>query len=156
MGPLTIDASVFVRSMSPGENGHGECVQLIERAGAARVPVVLPVLALIELAAGLARRRVPEPLMRELLGRMRQMPLLTLVPLDEALMEETVDVVVSTRTHGADSVYVAVARRYGSTLVTLDEEQRIRAPKGIEALRPDQALGELEARWSTGSGRSRI
>ncbi len=146
MGPLTIDASVLVRSLSPEEDGHEECALLIERTGAARVPVVLPVLALVELAAGLARRRMPEPLMREVLGRMRSMPLLTLVPMDEALAEETVDVVLSTRLHGADSVYVAVARRYGSILITLDEEQRIRAPGGIKAMRPAQALIALEAR----------
>lgn len=43
---------------------------------------------------------------------------------------------------GADAVYVAVARRAGCTLVTLDREQRERAAPVVRTLTPAEALVE--------------
>jgi predicted nucleic acid-binding protein len=43
---------------------------------------------------------------------------------------------------GSDAVYAAVALRFGSTLITLDREQRERASGAILTLYPAEALTE--------------
>jgi predicted nucleic acid-binding protein len=50
---------------------------------------------------------------------------------------------LATALGGANSVYVAVARRYDAILVTLDNEQKNRTPEGVRALTPGQLLEEL-------------
>jgi predicted nucleic acid-binding protein len=44
------------------------------------------------------------------------------------------------RLRGADSIYVAVARRYGTTLVSRDEEQRLRGSTLVTCLTPEEVL----------------
>ncbi len=43
-----------------------------------------------------------------------------------------------------DAIYVAVAQRYGCTLVTLDGEARTRAARLVPALTPTEALDLLD------------
>ena len=43
---------------------------------------------------------------------------------------------------GSDAVYAAVALRFGSTLVTLDREQRERVAEALTARYPAEALAE--------------
>jgi hypothetical protein len=43
---------------------------------------------------------------------------------------------------GADSIYVAVARRYGTTLVSRDDEQRTRGSAVVACLTPKGALDD--------------
>jgi predicted nucleic acid-binding protein len=47
---------------------------------------------------------------------------------------------VATQLRGADAVYVATARRYGSTLVTVDDEQRLRTEGVIPTMLPGEFL----------------
>lgn len=49
------------------------------------------------------------------------------------------------RLRGADAVYVAVARRFGTVLVTLDAEQRTRSDARVTALTPAEAFAQLSA-----------
>jgi predicted nucleic acid-binding protein len=44
------------------------------------------------------------------------------------------------RLRGADAVYAAIARRYATTLVTRDEQQRQRASDVVPCLTPQEAL----------------
>ena len=105
---------------------------------------------MVELVAGISRRAVPEPVVTDLLDRVRSLPALTLVPLDLALMEESMEVAASSKARASDVVYVAVARRYDAILVTADEQQRARVPNGLKAVSPTQALAELKTRgWSS-------
>ena len=140
MGPLTIDASVLVGALSASEAGQEECAGLLEIVGHDHRPVIVPTLAIVELAAAFSRRSMPAELVRRLTDRVRSLPALTLVPLDQALMEECVEAALSTTMRGADAVYVAVAQRYGATLVTTDEQQLRRVPAGLEALSPAEVL----------------
>ena len=146
MGPLTVDASVMIRAVTPPEPGHEECAELMARIGVVRRPVILPTLALVELVAGMSRRAVPKPVVADLLDRVRSLPALTLVPLDLALMEESMEVAASNKARASDVVYMAVARRYDAILVTVDEQQRVRVPDGLKAASPTQVLAELETR----------
>jgi predicted nucleic acid-binding protein len=59
--------------------------------------------------------------------KIRQLNFLTFVPLDDDLARESAKVAASQHLRGSDAVYVAVARRFGAALVTLDSEQARRA-----------------------------
>jgi predicted nucleic acid-binding protein len=66
------------------------------------------------------------------------------VSLDETLAQQAADVAAQHRLRGSDAVYAAVALRFGSTLVTLDREQRERVADVVTSRLPAETLGE----WS--------
>ena len=65
-----------------------------------------------------------------------------LVPLDTALAQQATDVAARYRLRGSDAVYAAVALRFGSTLVTLDREQRERVAEALTARYQAEVLAE--------------
>jgi predicted nucleic acid-binding protein len=65
------------------------------------------------------------------------------VPLDESLARQAADVAAQYRLRGSDAVYAAVALRFGSTLVTLDREQRDRIAGAVSTRYPVEALTEM-------------
>ena len=68
------------------------------------------------------------------------LPHLTLVPLTTAVARQAADLAATHRLKGADAVYVAVARRYGTTLVSRDGEQRARGAEAVVCQTPEEAL----------------
>ena len=48
------------------------------------------------------------------------------------------------RLRGADSLYLAIARRYATTLVTRDEEQRSRCSGVVTCQTPEEALSSRQ------------
>jgi predicted nucleic acid-binding protein len=93
-------------------------------------------------AAAVARGRDDADLARRFAAQLRRLPHLILVPVDEKLAEQAADIAAQQRLRGSDSVYAAVALRFGSTLVTLDEEQRQRVVKVIPTRLPVEALAD--------------
>jgi len=65
------------------------------------------------------------------------------IPLDETLAEEAIQLAAQCRVRGADAVYGAVARRYGATLVTWDQQQLKRLRPTLPTLTPAEALSRL-------------
>jgi predicted nucleic acid-binding protein len=142
-GPLTIDASVFGRAAVPGEADSLESERLLRLLGVKPQPVFVPTLVKAEVASAVRRGTGSATLALEVSRRLEQIPGLTFVPIDDALADEAVEIILATALGGADSVYVAVARRYDAILVTLDNEQKNRTPEGVRALTPGQLLEEL-------------
>lgn len=62
------------------------------------------------------------------------------VNLDEMLATEAGQLGAEYRLRGADAVYAAVARRYGTTLVTLDRQQLERLSPVLRVRQPAEAL----------------
>jgi predicted nucleic acid-binding protein len=79
-----------------------------------------------EIGRGFGRGRQDTDLAREFAAALGRLPHLVLVPLDATLAGQAADVAAQYRLRGSDAVYAAVALRFGSTLVTLDREQRER------------------------------
>lgn len=67
------------------------------------------------------------------------------VPIDDGLAHEAAELAADRALRGADAVYVAVARRHGCALVTLDRLQRERAAAVVRTLTPAEALAELDS-----------
>jgi predicted nucleic acid-binding protein len=66
-----------------------------------------------------------------------------MVPLDETLAQQALDVAASHSLRGSDAVYAAMALRFGSTLVTLDREQQQRMQAVVPAHQPAGLLDDL-------------
>lgn len=138
----TIDASVFLNAFNPYEAGHEESRRLLARMQEQAVPIIVPTLLLPEVAAAVGRGRDDADLARCFATRLRKLPHLVLAPLDETLAQQAADVAAQYRLRGSDAVYATVALRFGSTLVTLDREQRDRVADVIPARWPAEALAE--------------
>jgi predicted nucleic acid-binding protein len=138
----TIDASVFLNAFNPYEAGHEESHRLLTQFQEQATPIIAPTLLLPEVAAAVSRGREDENLAREFAIALSRLPHLVLVPLDMALAQQATDLAARYRLRGNDAVYAAVALRFGSTLVTLDREQRERVAEVLTARYPAEVLAE--------------
>jgi len=136
-----LDASVFVNAFNPHEKGHAESLALLSAIQQRGDPVLVPTLLVPEIAAAVARAT------HDLAGALRYamaaaaLPHLTVIPLTAALARQAAELAATHRLRGADAVYVAVARRYGTTIVSRDDEQRTRGAAVVPCQTPEQALG---------------
>ena len=105
-------------------------------------PIIVPPLLLPAGAAAVSRGRDDEDLAREFAAALRRLPHLVLIPRDMTLAQQAADIAAGYRLRGSDAVYVAVALRFGSTLVTLDREQRERVAEALTARYPAEVLTE--------------
>ena len=141
---FTVDASVHVNALNPVEAGSSESQALLERIHRRPWPVYSPTLLLVEVAAAVARvvdDMGPGVAMAQ---SVRGLPGQMWVPLDGALAGEAGKLAVEHRLRGADAVYGAVARRYGTRLVTRDREQLDKLRPVLPAMTPVEALAELD------------
>ena len=141
--PVTVDASVFVNAFSPTEAGSDTSLELFDRLRQKGLTLIVPTLVLPEIAAAIARKQGQTDLALLLTDQVRKLPNLTLVPLDETLADSSSEVAAHHRLRGSDSVYAAVALRFGSLLVTLDNEQGERLKDVLSVCSPSQALERL-------------
>src|SRR4029079_12234897 len=123
----TLDASVVARDFDPGDPEYAACHKLIAQLDQRAIPVIVPRLLLAEIA-GLARRLTRDPIRARLVvDAWRAFTHVQIVPLDDALLDTAAEIAADYALRGADATYVAVARQYNCTLVSLDREQRQRA-----------------------------
>jgi predicted nucleic acid-binding protein len=136
----TVDASVFLNAFNAYEEGHEESHRLLSLLQERATPIIVPTLQLPEVAAAIRRGREEDDLAREFAAALSRLPHLVLVPLDITLAQQAADVAARYRLRGSDAVYVAVALRFGSTLITLDREQRERVADALPAHHPAEIL----------------
>ena len=74
------------------------------------------------------------------------LPHLTLVPLTTAVAGQAAELAATHRLRGADAVYIAVARRYGTTIVARNQEQKMRGGAVVTCHTPEEALASLRPR----------
>lgn len=136
----TVDASVFLNAFNPYEVGHKESHRLLTLLQEQATPIVVPTLLLPEVAAAIGRGRQDADLAREFVTTLIRLPHLVLIPLDITLAQQAADVAAQYRLRGSDAVYVAIALRFGSTLITLDREQRERVAEVLPTRYPAEEL----------------
>ncbi|HEV8132734.1 MAG TPA: type II toxin-antitoxin system VapC family toxin [Acidobacteriota bacterium] len=142
-GPCTVDASVFLNAFNPTEAGHKDSNRLMARMKELATPIIVPTLVLPEVAATISRVLHDSALAAAFAKNLQRLPNLMLVALDIMLAEQAADMAAQRRLRGSDSVYAAVALRFGSTLVTLDREQRERLATVISSRSPTEMMAEL-------------
>jgi predicted nucleic acid-binding protein len=136
----TVDASVFVNAFNPHETGHADSLQILAAIQERGDPVIVPALLVPEIASAVARATGDSDGAMQYANATSALPHLTLVSLTVAVARQAAGLAATYRLRGADSVYVAVARRYGTTLVTRDTEQRMRAAAVVACQTPEEAL----------------
>jgi predicted nucleic acid-binding protein len=141
--PFTIDASVYLSAVQIGEAGHRVSAEFLAAVRDCLCPVIVPALLLPEVAGVLARSGIDAAAARGYVSQLTQPRSVSLVALDAAEAERAANVAAEQRLRGADAVYAAVALRYGSTLVSLDQQQLDRAAAVVPALTPAEALAKL-------------
>ena len=67
---------------------------------------------------------------------MQRLPHLILIPLDDLLAGQAVDIAAAYRLRGSDAVYAAVAERFACPLLTLDREQHERVAGLLKTFTP--------------------
>lgn len=139
----TIDASVFINAFNPAEAGHADSRQLLAQLRRQAAPLIVPSLALPEVAAAIRRGRGDEALARRFTAALSRLPHLMVVPLDTHLALQAGEVAARHSLRSSDAVYAAVALRFGSTLVTLDQEQYQRVADALTTRTPSAALAEI-------------
>jgi predicted nucleic acid-binding protein len=118
---------------------------LLERLRASSTPINAPLLLLAEVA-GVLSRELRDPMRGRLaVSVLEVLPNLSLIALDRELVQEAAEIAADRALRGADATYVAVARRHGFTLVTLDREQRERGAAVVSTRAPAELLAELDA-----------
>ncbi|HQE92361.1 MAG TPA: PIN domain-containing protein [Anaerolineae bacterium] len=140
----TVDASVFVNAFNSHEPGYANSYRFLEYVKTQAFPIIVPTLMLPEVAAAIGRGSRNATLARKLVNAVGRLSNLIMVPLDDVLAQQAADVAADHRLRGSDAVYVAVALRFGSTLVTLDQEQATRVAAVLTARDPLEALTILE------------
>jgi len=141
MSVYTIDASVFGNAVFVDEPGHVASRDLLSAVQSDERPLILPALVLPEVAALLTRRTGSPDLADRFIGSLRTLPNITWVSLSPKFAAIAAKVASRQRLRGTDAVYVAVALRYNTILVTRDQEQIGRAPDGIRVSTPETVLG---------------
>lgn len=139
----TVDASVFLNAFNRFESGYETSREFLSRLRDAALPIVVPTLILPEVAGVVSRAQNSTGRAQAFARHLQRLPHLVLVPLDTVLAREAVNVAAQWQMRASDAVYAAVARRFGSILVSLDRQQRERVSPAVRGLSPDEALAEL-------------
>jgi predicted nucleic acid-binding protein len=137
---LTIDASVLVAASLEAEAGSDEATDFLRAVGRLAQPIHEPSLAIVEIAAGIARRTDRRDLVAEAVRLLLAMPGIVIHPLDMEAAVLTATRAADLGLRAGDAVYASVAREAGSTLVTLDAELRTRVAAVAEACTPREWL----------------
>jgi predicted nucleic acid-binding protein len=136
----TIDASVFVNAFNPHEDGHAQSLQVLTTIQERGDPVIVPTLLVAEVASAVARASDDSAGALQYANATAALPHLTLITLTPAMARQAAELGATHRLRGADAVYLAVARRYGTTLVSRDDEQRTRGTAVVPCQTPEEAL----------------
>ncbi|MBK6768303.1 MAG: type II toxin-antitoxin system VapC family toxin [Ardenticatenales bacterium] len=143
---FVIDASVFIAAARAGEAFHADARSLLEILVENGASLYVPAIILPEMAAALARQEADPLDIVQQLGAVGDWPGANLVPVDEPLAKLSARLAADQRLRGCDAIYVALAHMVGADLISLDNEQRSRAPRSVPTLTPAEALERLAAR----------
>ena len=142
---LTIDASVLVAASLEGDVHGEEARAFLREVGRSGLLLHEPALALVELAAGIARRTGRRDLVAQGLRLLASMPGATFHPLDMPAAIVAATCATDLALRAGDAVYAAVAGATGSTLVTFDKELLDRAATAVEVRTPEEWLARPQA-----------
>jgi predicted nucleic acid-binding protein len=135
---VVLDASVWVSRQIPGDGNHAPATAWVNGHLQAGGYFVEPAWLLAEVAAALARQISSQDagLALALLGQLRRRRVMHFLPMNAALMRDTVDIAASYRLRAGDAVYVALARQLAIPLVSFDTDHLTRAGAIVTVIRP--------------------
>jgi predicted nucleic acid-binding protein len=138
---IVVDASVWISLFVANDSHHSASRSWLAGAVTARELIVAPISLLAEVSGTIARRTGQPELGRQAVEHMMRLPALRLVAVDNRLGGLAESTAADCQLRGADALYVAVAQRLNSPLITWDKEQLTRAATVVVTRTPDDALG---------------
>jgi predicted nucleic acid-binding protein len=138
----TIDASVFVNAFNQHEQGHAQSLEFLAVTQERGDPIIVPTLLAAEIASAVARTINDAVSATNYASAILALPHLTLVSLTPATARRVAELAATHRLRGADSLYLDVARRYATTLVSRDNEQLTRGAAIAVCQTPEDALSQ--------------
>ena len=128
---IVLDASVWISRLVSQDEFHAAVKSWMEEQREAGVQFISPALLLAEVGGAISRRTGEPVLAKRAITQLENLLGLRLVEMDNELVRQAAKLAAELGLRGADSVYVAVARRLDLPLVTFDVDQRERAGERI-------------------------
>ncbi len=133
---VAVDASAWVSRILASDGNHAAARAWLDKHIADGGSLVAPELLVVEVAAAIGRQTGRVAMARQFAHRLYDLPVMSLVPTDTALLKQSADMAASLRLRAGDAVYAAVAAQLGVPLVTFDKELLVRTKGVITAIRP--------------------
>lgn len=133
---VVIDASVWISGVLKRDANYARARTWIRQHIASGKYLVAPLLLVVETGATISRVTQNQTLARQTVLELSIFPHLQLEPMGRELIDEATDIAITFGLRGADSLYVAVAKRLAIPLVTLDHEQLTRPASIITTISP--------------------
>ncbi len=122
---------------------HITSFKFIDHIIQANIKIIMPNLALVELAGAISRKGNPLDDLVEYLDLLKAQRNFQFMTLNTKLCDLASDIAMQLKIKGSDSVYVAIAYRYNLKLITNDAQQMECGKKIISASTPEEELQTL-------------
>ncbi len=142
---FVIDASVLVARLRKSEPGYNDSVSLINLLNHQKATLLIPTIALAEVAAALTRGTNNPDLANEAVQELINFSNLRAIPIDEELAHLASRIAAKFRLRGCDAIYVGLAWAMKVPLITLDRQQLELAPEALQTQKPDQTIRHVES-----------
>ncbi|MDQ6694206.1 MAG: type II toxin-antitoxin system VapC family toxin [Chloroflexota bacterium] len=131
-----IDASMWISLLLPHDVNNSLATSWLAQHSQSGGLLVAPSLLPVEVAGALSRITGHTQSAYEAANQLYQLPVVRIVHLDQVLINEAMRIAADHALRGADSIYVALAKKEGIPLVTFDKEQLTRPAAIIPTIRP--------------------
>ncbi len=112
---MVIDTSVWASRLLPHDSNHQAARTWIDNYILNGGSFAAPMLFVIEIASVIARETLPpnnpQADAHKAISQLYALPIMRLVPVNQALVDEATDLAADHRIRGADSLFVALARQ---------------------------------------------
>lgn len=119
---LTVDASVWIAAAEKSDAFCRQSRNFLRIAAQRRLRLYVPVLARVEIACALARRRRDPAAGLHLSRTLLNSPEIVQVAIDDRLLAQALAEGTRHQLRAADALYAAVAELYAASLITWDDE----------------------------------
>jgi predicted nucleic acid-binding protein len=133
---VVLDASVWISSVLPQDSNHALANNWLQTYISNRGQLIAPMILVVETAAALSRLTGDPIVAHNGIAHLHSFTPMSLVPLEQSLVDETADTAADLGLRAGDAMYVALAKRLGLPLVTFDREQLAKAAGVISTVRP--------------------
>ena len=134
---LVVDASVWVAMFWPDDPRYAASRAWIERQGNAEEEILIPTLAMPEVAGPIRRRTGDHLLALRAVNAMLDLPGVTVTPITEELGKLSGELAAVLALRGGDAVYAALAFMESVPLISWDMEHLERCSSHVATRTPD-------------------
>jgi predicted nucleic acid-binding protein len=131
-----IDTTAWISRLITTDGNHAKARVWLNNFMVNGGTLVAPTLFAVEVGTNVSRITGKSRRGRAAVVQIYNLPVMTLVPMDQALVEEATDIGIDFAIKASDAFFVAIAKRLGIPLVTFDKDQLNRPTSIITAIQP--------------------